>query len=149
MTSNFKRCTAVTSSPFSIHLLSPAPRPIASAEDSAYWSATPKLVDAWKESNSLGLAIMTREVSSLLVYVCVCVCVCMRVCVPMHMYLTLCLSVCFLCVCVCILVFFCSVKHPLLYFLLLSFLPPSHPSPHFLPPPSDRWVTSPHSVALS
>ena len=133
MTSNFKRCTAVTSSPFSIHLLSPAPRPIASAEDSAYWSATPKLVDAWKESNSLGLAIMTREVSSLLV--CVCVCVCMRVCVPMHMYLTLCLSVCFLCVCVCILVFFLFSETSSTV-LPTSLLPPSLPPFPPLPPSS-------------
>ena len=50
-------------SPPSLH--SVAPQPKACPDDFAYWSQDPKLVEVWREGKlSLGLSIMTREVSN-------------------------------------------------------------------------------------
>ena len=69
----FERCPLFRGVPslhaeFSCVLCSPlsaAPCPIASSDDYVYWSSEPKLVDVWKDMNTLGLSIMTREVSAL------------------------------------------------------------------------------------
>jgi len=47
-------------------LHSVAPQPKACEDDFAYWSQDPKLVEVWREGKlSLGLSIMTREVSNI------------------------------------------------------------------------------------
>ena len=76
-----------------------ATRPVPFDIDNAYWSETPKLITVNKDRPSLGITLVTREVSgsswtqSIIVTVfkgSVCVCVCVCVCVHECLFVWVC-----------------------------------------------------------